>query len=449
MLRPAACARRRQSLLLLLVAACACQSYVAVPVQPATLVAVQQHSQVRVTTKADILFVVDDSLSMSQKQDRLAQALQNFTTALDNLDPPVDYQAAVVTTSIFERFGACAPDGNASAAAQCSSDWGASGYACKTSACVRDFPDEAGQLRQAAGAPARVLRRRDTTAAQFSQWLGEAVQAGSAGARQPQGLQAMKLALRDPQNGFVRDGAKVVVAFVTDAEDCSDPAQRMSMLVKDAQGNITDKCAADSASIDGALTSLEPVAGYVNFLRALKDSNGSPKEIEVAALVSLKNGTRDPGLCANSSCVARCDAPPQQQQCQATCAGSPTLALCMADCTAACKTFCGGQVPGRRYVEMATAFSGLTANICADDASDPLQRLAKIVGIPAELELLAPPSSPELLRVSIQRGGSTVECVQGQGYDIVQTSDGPVVRLQGTCRLQPDDIWDLRYLTNG
>ena len=237
--RPAQIAAKGLTLCTVLAVASGCQSYVAVPVQPATLVAVQQHSQVKVTTKADILFVVDDSLSMSQKQDRLAQALQNFTTALDNLDPPVDYQAAVVTTSIFERFGACAPDGNASAAAQCSSDWGASGYACKTSACVRDFPDEAGQLRQAAGAPARVLRRRDTTAAQFSQWLGEAVQAGSAGARQPQGLQAMKLALRDPQNGFVRDGAKVVVAFVTDAEDCSDPAQRMSMLVKDAQGNIT------------------------------------------------------------------------------------------------------------------------------------------------------------------------------------------------------------------
>jgi hypothetical protein len=71
------------------------------------------------------------------------------------------------------------------------------------------------------------------------------------------------------------------------------------------------------------------------------------------------------------------------------------------------------------------------------------------VGIPSELPLLAPPSSPELLRVSIQRGAGTVECVQGQGYDIVQTSDGPVVRLQGTCRLQPDDVWDLRYLTNG
>jgi hypothetical protein len=447
--RPAQIAAHGLILCTVLAAASGCQSYVAVPVQPATLVAVQQHSQVKVTTRADILFVVDDSLSMSQKQDRLAQALQNFTATLDTLDPPVDYQAAVVTTSIFERFGACAPDGNGSAAAQCSSDWGANGFACKTSACVRDFPVEAGQLRQAAGAPARVLRRRDTTAAQFSQWLGQEIQAGSAGARQPQGLQAMKLALTDAKNGFVRDGAKVVVAFVTDAEDCSDPAQRMSMLVKDAQGNIIDKCAADSAATGGALASLEPVASYVNFLRGLRDSDGSAKEIEVAALVSLKNGTRDPGLCTNSNCVARCDAPPQQQQCQASCAGSPTFPLCMADCTAACKTFCGGQVPGRRYVEMATAFTGLVANICSDDASDPLQRLARIVGIPAELPLLAPPSSPEFLRVSIQRGAGTLECVQGQGYDIVQTSDGPVVRLLGSCRLQPDDIWDLRYLTNG
>ena len=113
--------------LTLLVAGTSCQSYVAVPVQPATLVAVAQHSQVKVATKADILFVVDDSLSMSQKQDRLAQALAGFTTQLDALRPPIDYQVAVVTTSIFERFGGCGPDGDSNAAAQCDSDWGAPG----------------------------------------------------------------------------------------------------------------------------------------------------------------------------------------------------------------------------------------------------------------------------------------------------------------------------------
>jgi hypothetical protein len=67
------------SLPTLLALLCGCQSYVAVPVQPVTLVAVSQRSKVRVATKADVLLVVDDSPSMSGKQDRLAAALQNFT----------------------------------------------------------------------------------------------------------------------------------------------------------------------------------------------------------------------------------------------------------------------------------------------------------------------------------------------------------------------------------
>src|SRR5881227_2556680 len=133
--RPAQIAAQGLIVCTVLAMASGCQSYVAVPVQPATLVAVQQHAQIKVTTKADMLFVVDDSLSMSQKQDRLAQALAGFTAAADALDPPVDYQVAVVTTSIFERFGACGPDGDANAAAQCDSDWGTDGFACRASAC--------------------------------------------------------------------------------------------------------------------------------------------------------------------------------------------------------------------------------------------------------------------------------------------------------------------------
>jgi len=91
------------------------------------------------------------------------------------------------------------------------------------------------------------------------------VQAGSDGARQPQGLEAMRLALGDPSSGFLRDGAKVVVAFFSDAEDCSDPQQRFSMLVKDAQGNVIDQCAQQAAGDGSAVSSLEPVARYVNF----------------------------------------------------------------------------------------------------------------------------------------------------------------------------------------
>src|SRR5712692_9097067 len=166
------------SLPTLLALLCGCQSYVAVPVQPMTLVAVAQRSKVRVATKADVLLVVDDSPSMSGKQDRLAAALQNFTSA----------------------------------------------------------------------AP-----------------------------------------------------------------------------------------------------SLEPVANYVNFLRGLKNADGSLKEIEIGAIVSLKDGTLDPGVCANPSCDAACDTPAATAACDARCSTAPTYRICMADCASLCHTFCGGEVPVRDY----------------------------------------------------------------------------------------------------
>jgi hypothetical protein len=434
--------------LTLLVAGTSCQSYVAVPVQPATLVAVAQHSQVKVATKADILFVVDDSLSMSQKQDRLAQALAGFTTQLDALRPPIDYQVAVVTTSIFERFGGCGPDGDPNAAAQCDSDWGAPGYVCKAAACLRSFPAEAGKLRVPTGNPGPVLQRSATDPATFSGWVAKDVQAGSAGARQPQGLEAMRLALGDTSSGFLRDGAKVVVAFFTDAEDCSDPQQRFSMLIKDAQGNVIDQCAQQASGDGSAVSSLEPVARYANFLRTLGNADGSPKEVQVAAIVSLNDGTREPGICTDGPCQARCDGAAAQQACQTRCAGASPFALCVADCTAECKTFCNGQVPGRRYVEMATAFQGLTASVCSEDAGGPLGRLAAVIGIPKQIELLARPSALEYLRVRVDRGATTLECTAGQGFDLVETPDGPAVRFTGACALQPDDVWDIRYLAD-
>jgi hypothetical protein len=435
--------------LTLLVAGMSCQSYVAVPVQPATLIAVAQHSQVKVATKADILFVVDDSLSMSGKQDRLAQALAGFTTQLDGLVPPIDYQVAVVTTSIFERFGACGPDGDPNAAAQCDSDWGAPGYACSAAACLRSFPAESGKLRVAPGNPGPVLQRSATDAATFSGWVASDVQAGAGGARQPQGLEAMRVALSDPSTGFLRDGAKIVVAFFTDAEDCSDPAQRFSMLVKDGQGNVIDQCAQQSASDGSGISSLEPVASYVNFLRARTNADGSPKEVQVAAIVSLADGTHDPGICTDTACQARCDQPPAQQACQTRCAGATPIALCMADCTADCKSFCNGQVPGRRYVQMAAAFQGLAASVCSDDAGGPLGRLAAVIGIPKQIELFARPTGLEFLRVQVDRAGTAIDCASGQGFDLVETADGPAVRFTGVCTLQPDDVWDIRYLADG
>ena len=431
----------------LLVLLAGCQSYVAVPVQPVTLIAVSQRSKVRVATKADVLLVIDDSLSMSGKQDRLAAALQNFTSQLDALQPPIDYQVAVTTTTLSERLGACGPAGDPNAAAQCDSEWEAPGFSCDSAlACFRPFAT-AGQFHMGAGAPVPVLRRANYSAADFASFLADNVKVGTGGARQPQGMQAMELALQQP--GFLRDGAKVVVAFFTDAEDCSDPAHRLSMLVKDpTTGNIIDKCAQEARGDGSAVPSLEPVADYVNFLRGLKNADGSPKEIEVGAIVSLQDGTQDPGVCANPSCDAACDAPAAVSACQVRCGQAPTYQICVADCTAECHSFCGGQVPGRRYLELAFAFSGVAANVCSDDASPSLSKLSAVIGIPRQIQLRARPSAADLLVVRIERGGQSFECMLGQGYTLIDGTDGLFVQFAGPCTLQPDDIWDVRYLTN-
>jgi hypothetical protein len=429
----------------LLASLCACQSYVAVPVQPVTLVAVSQRNKVRVFTKADVLLVVDDSFSMSGKQQRLAAALQNFTAELDALTPAVDYQVAVTTTTVSERLGACGPTGDPNAAAECNSEWEASGFSCDSGlACFRSFP-AAGRLNQAASAPGPVLRRRDYSAEQFAQYLAATVQVGVDGSRQPQGMEAMKLALQQP--GFLREGAKIVVAFFTDAEDCSDTARRLSMLSKDpATGNIVDQCAIMARG--EVPSALEPVANYANYLRGLRDSDGTPKEVQVGAVVSLQDGTQDPGVCANPTCDAECDSPAAVSACDARCTPSPTYQICMADCASECHTFCGGQVPGRRYLDLAYAFSGVAANVCRDDASPALSRLSAVIGIPKQVLLRAPPSSPEVLVVRVERGGQGIECAAGTGYELVSTVDGPALRFTGACALQPDDVWDVRYLTN-
>ncbi|HEY2028996.1 MAG TPA: hypothetical protein VGH20_07280 [Myxococcales bacterium] len=439
---------RRLPLITLLAAASACQGYVAVPVTPVTLVAVEQRTTVRVATKADVLLVVDDSASMSGKQDRLAAALSTFTSQLDALEPPVDYQVAVTTTSVAERLGACGPAGDPNAAGQCDSDWQAAGFACDTKlACFRTFT-EAGQFHQAGTAPA-ILPRASFTPQQFAQLLAGNVQVGTAGSRQPQGMEAMKVALTStPGQQFLRDGAKVVVAFFTDAEDCSDPNHRLSMLTKDpATGNIVDRCAQETEPGFTGTPSLEPVANYVNFLRGLKNLDGSPKEVEIGAVVSLTDGTSDPGVCSNPSCDAQCDSQAQTDACNARCQDAPTFAICVSDCISTCHSFCGGQVPGRRYLELAFSFSGQVANVCSDDAGPALGQLSQVIGIPKQVNLRTAPSPSNLLVVRVHRGAQDILCNLGDGYDLVPTAQGQAVHFDGACVLQPNDTYDIRYLT--
>ena len=74
--------------------------------------------------------------------------------------------------------------------------------------------------------------------------------------------------------------------------------------------------------------------------------------------------------------------------------------------------------------------------------------LAAVIGIPKQIELIAPPAALQYLRVHVDRGSTGMDCASGQGFDLVPTADGPAVRFIGACQLQPNDIWDIRYLAN-
>ncbi len=151
--------------------------------------------------------------------------------------------------------------------------------------------------------------------------------------------------------------------------------------------------------------------------------------------------------CSNPACDAECDSPAGKSRCEARCALAPTYQICLADCASECHLFCGGQTAGRRYLELAYAFEGAVANVCSDDASPALSRLTAVIGIPKLVQLKARPQTPDLLDVRVERGGVSMSCPAGVGHELVETTDGTAVHFIGPCVLQPDDVWDVRYLT--
>lgn len=138
-------------------------------------------------TKRDILFVVDDSCSMQQEQDRLAENFAAFISIAE--ETSLDYHLGVTTTD--------AGDGN---------------------------PAEAGRLVPLSGpASARVVTRQTSPSpeARFRANVSVGIDPST---QIEQGLEVMRLALssplRDGHNaGFLRDEADLAVVIVSDEDD--------------------------------------------------------------------------------------------------------------------------------------------------------------------------------------------------------------------------------------
>lgn len=138
----------------------------------------------------DVLFVVDNSVSMKQEQELVAEGFFRFVEQIDNEDLSV--QLGVVTTDM-DRLN-----------------------------------PEAGLL---IGDPPILTPDHPDYVPAFM----ERVQVGTEGSNKEQGLEAALVALEHPENeGFVRDGAALAIVFVSDENDCSN----YDMLEDDADGAL-------------------------------------------------------------------------------------------------------------------------------------------------------------------------------------------------------------------
>lgn len=150
--------------------------------------------------KMDILFVVDNSGSMSEEQTNLAANFPKFVSVLDATtgpNGPLDYRVAVTTTG--KSYKIKGPFGIT----------------------VDDVKGDDGAFRNNCGGAKRWLDRGEAAAS-----FGCRATVGTDGPSEEMPLQCMKMALTDrvadgTNAGFLRKDALLAIVFLTDEDDCS------------------------------------------------------------------------------------------------------------------------------------------------------------------------------------------------------------------------------------
>lgn len=185
------------------------------------------------TNMVDILFVVDDSSSMTEEQAALVLGFTTFSSQLDESD--TDFHLGVVTTSF--------PYGDPAAGRL-----------------IGDPP---------------FLTSAD--ADYESQFAARAV-VGIGGEDKEKGYESATFAVHPsmtlegaPNAGFVRREAQLLVVFVSDEEDCSDGGA--------LEGQPSTACYEQPEA-------LEPVSGFIDDFQNLKES---PEFVQIGAIVGTES----------------------------------------------------------------------------------------------------------------------------------------------------------------
>ncbi|HTP49866.1 MAG TPA: hypothetical protein VMK42_04125 [Anaeromyxobacteraceae bacterium] len=351
----------------------------------------------------DILFVVDDSGSMYDKQQDLAQNFGAFIARLAASPARNAYQIGITTTSV-DRYAQGMFSDTFAATGACPNPPSLGGPYPRGALVSCSGPDIPAARVQSTTLPPRILPADSPTlVADFT----SNVAVGICGSGREQGLEAARLALSEPalsgpNAGFLRSGARLVVILVSDDDDCSDP-----------ENTGTSEEPPDCTSY--------PVSQYLDFFA--KPIGGETKDVFVAGIIAV-----DPETLAPAACVE---------------AGTGAQA----------------EHPAYRYKAFIDALGsrGLVDSVC--NASFEKTLVAVAAQISQVIPLSGAPADPRLLAVGVVHpDGSRTPCsVKQEGdpgtadvsYLPPSGSRPPALLFGGACALEVGDQLDVKLLCVG
>jgi hypothetical protein len=355
--------------------------------------------------ETDILFVIDDSLSMVQNEVAINRELPAFVSELQRgAGVGQSVRVGVIDTSVYAAFW----DGYEVAV-----------YPYPHGGWLHEIPTVDG------GPPDGALWLTDPDADLVPR-LAAAIQGvGVNGSYQETPFEAARIALTgsgffqalpdagNPNAGFLRPGAQVLVVVASDEDDCSEMSHFPPRVYEtDVEGE--DFC----TNNEDLLT---PVGDYLTAFQRLDDGTGRPRDVLWGAIAPVSITAK----IAQGVAGILPDGGPVTQN---------------VDCPTS-----GG--PGFRHREMALAFDPTLEDldsICAPDFHQALLDIAQQASAPQTVNLSDNVPDARMVQVKITRAdGGTDSCTLANGgITIVNgTADQPpAVRFQGACLRRSSDL---------
>ena len=324
----------------------------------------------------DILFVVDDSGSMAEEQANLATNLGAFIDALAASPVQNDFRIGVTNTSVEEFNAGTSYTAGPSSGVPYPAGALISIKADRNGNAISGAIDyDAALFAQTGGFGGnRILDKASPTlAADFK----ANVRVGLDGSGKEQPFRAARLALSDrladANKGFLRDGARLAVVFLTDEDDCSDSA--------DPFAASNDQCHAKAVK-NASPPILDTPDSFAQFL--LGPVGGELRDVSVFAIAGFDPATLAPSCgdaatCADTACATAFD-------------------------------------EADRFAALATSLGAArlqAGSICDASFRSSLVRFAATLA-PSSLPLAGTPADYRLLAVTVTKpGGAVVPCTVG------------------------------------